>query len=205
MELRSLIILIVLLLFQHYKYKLELSHEKYSNDVAEGQKPITLYATEPRGRNDGLGNREYNAETLGSNVQKSGSQAQGAERLGQNAGTLQTESIPDRNTQGDLLAEQLGDSDSQPLDAGLAKTGGSTDSANGVSGSVSSASGKGAGSTGESVSTGLGTPSATRKNANAGNQPSATDDLGNYAMINADNHKKAGCIRPKRKEVNVIL
>ena len=167
---------------------------KYSNNVAEGQKPLTLYTSKPRSRNDGIGNGQYNADTLGSDVRKTGSQAPSEERLNENASATQAEQIPDGSTKSNILTEQSRDSNSEPLDAGVAETGGRATGTDGVSSSVSDTSGNGAQGTIEPVTTGVGTPSATRENANAGSEPSTADDKLTQFEITEDIARSVICL-----------
>ena len=149
---------------------------KYSNNVAEGQKPLTLFTSKPRGGNDGDGNGQYNADAPRSDVRGTGSGAPSEERLNENASATQAEQIPDGSTKSNILTEQSRDSDSKSLDAGMAETSGQPASADGVSSGVSDTSGNGTPSTIEPVTGGVGTPSATRENANAGSEPSTAVD-----------------------------
>ena len=167
---------------------------KYSNNVAEGQKPLTLYTSKPRSRNDGIGNGQYNADTLGSDVRKTESGSPIEERLKENASATQAGQIPNGSTKSDLLTEQSRDSNSESLDAGMAETSGQPASADGVSSGVSDTSGNGTSSAIEPVTTGVGTPSATRENANAGSEPSTADDKLTQFEITEDIARSVICL-----------
>ena len=76
----------------------------------------------------------------------------------------------------------------------MAETGGRATSADGVSSGVSDTSGNGTSSAIEPVTTGLGTLSATRENANAGNQPSTADDKLTQFEITEDIARSVICL-----------
>jgi len=119
-----------------------------------------------------------------------------------NASTLQAEQLPNTNPQSDNVAEQSGDSDSQSLDAGLAKKGRKATGRESVPDLFDRASGNGTSSTGGNAE--YGSSSAARENADAGNQPSATDDLGNYEITADDNIGKGGLSQKYRDNVTAI-
>jgi N12 class adenine-specific DNA methylase/predicted kinase/predicted RNA methylase len=176
-------------------------YAKYSNDVEQGQGPVTLYAREPRGNDSRLGNGKHDVEGSARSVR--GNRSESEESLS-NARANQTGQLFSESTQSDSVTELSGRSNRQSLDDGLASESASPDQQQRVSGRVSDPSGNGTQSTSGTAAR-VESSGATREDADAGNQPGPTNDGKTDFEITADVELGKGSAAQKYQDnINAI-
>ncbi len=119
-----------------------------------------------------------------------GSESQ--ERLN-DATALQTSELPTTDTQNNSSTKQPRDSNSEPVDAGLAKKSRKTTGRESVPDLFSGSSGNGTAS--PSGNAEHGSPSTARKDGSARDQSGTTSDLGNYEITDEYPLIKLDCLR----------